>query len=583
MGKTKVVDPNDVRFTQDYVSPAFQSPYQGVFLKDAIAQIKRKDMTVSEFPKPVVIKHENTLWCLDNRRLYIFRKAKVDKIDVQISESRTHPRLSVVLEDPKKKEKMMKKEFFPYVLPYEPGKGVHTEPPPAGYPPIPLRQPGYCPPTRSIPHPGPNSNAVVEQPCQYHPYSNSMQIPDEYMVMYSMQVGWPRAHYSGPEARCTLPNVTNYNWQQGLSEPRSIAAAKVREDHVVQMGPARNLEVGVWAPPPAPPIVISPRPRSTSKCSRSQVRSGPIVSAYKKVERLAAPLTRAFMKPNAFRDPKPVCSGQDLKGKVAVVVEKEASRLPSAAGATLSSKCPPSASNRVPDLETGFCRVKLDSISLPGVGSLKAPPKQPEQATKVKDPSMVLLDWRRPINLPSITNEELPDKRMNARIVASDHKPVEMSRLPSKNPSAAGATLSSKCPPSASNRVPDLETGFKLDSISPGVGNPKAPPKQPEQATIVKDPSMILLDWPPINLGTILKEELQDKRMCARISPTDHKPVEMSGTVITRNDGVVDIPPPSERDAFLPHVPVANIPKIRSPLLAPLWYMWDCCGFSSIS
>ena len=107
MAMTAVVDPNDLRFTQDTISPAFKPPYQGVFLKDVIAQIKRKGTTAFTFPKPEVIKHENTLWCLNNRRLYVFRKAKVDRIDVLISTSRTHPRLSAVLEDPGKKKKMM--------------------------------------------------------------------------------------------------------------------------------------------------------------------------------------------------------------------------------------------------------------------------------------------------------------------------------------------------------------------------------------------------------------------------------------------------------------------------------------------
>jgi hypothetical protein len=387
MAMTEVVDPNDLRFTQDTISPAFQHPYQGEFLEDVIAQIKRKDMTASMFPKPEVIKHENTLWCLNNRRLYVFRKAKVDRIDVQISTSRIHARLSSVLEDPGKKKKMMKKGYFPFVLPYKPGKRVHTNLPPPGYPTIPQRQPRYCSPTTTH-HSSPNSNAVVGQPGGYHPCSSPMQYPRTYIWLYSMQEAWPDEHYSGPEGRSSLRNATNFKWLQELTEPVSIEAAEVQAHHLLHIGLARNLEVAVWAPPP--PIVISPRPRSTSKCSQSQVPSGPIVCAYKKEERLALPRTRRSMKPKACRDPKPVCSGQDVQGKVAAVVEKESSRLPSknpsTAAPTMSSNCPPSASWWDPNLETGVRKVKPDSIS-PGLGNPEAPPKQPKEAPRVLDAS----------------------------------------------------------------------------------------------------------------------------------------------------------------------------------------------------
>lgn len=350
MALTAVVDPNDLRFTQDTISPAFKPPYQGVFLKDVIAQIKRKGTTAFTFPKPEVIKHENTLWCLDNRRLYVFRKAKVDRIDVLISTSRTHPRLSAVLEDPGKKKKMMKKGYFPFVLPYEPGKRVHTDLPPLGFPPLPPRHKYECSSRSrtSAHHPGPNSNTVVGQPGQYQPWSSPMQYPRDIIWLYSTEV-----------------------------------------HHLVQIGPARNLEVAVCAPPP-PPIVISPRPWSTSKCSPRQVPSGPIVCAYKKEERLALPMMRRFMKPNACRDPKPVCSEQDLKGKVAAVMEQESSRLPSknlsGAGPTMSSNCPASASWWVYNLEISVRNVNPDSVS-PGMGNPKDPPAQPKEAPSVLDAS----------------------------------------------------------------------------------------------------------------------------------------------------------------------------------------------------
>jgi hypothetical protein len=523
MAMTEVVDPNDLRFTQDIISPAFKHPYQGVFLEDVIAQIKRKDVTPSTFPKPEVIKHENTLWCLNNRRLYVFRKAKVDKIDVQISMSRMHPRLSSVLEDPGKKKKMMKKGYFPFVLPYKPGKRVHTTLPPPGYPPIPPRQPGYCSPTTTH-HSGPNSNAVVGQLGGYHPWSSPMQYPCTYIWQYSMEVASPNEHYFGAEGRSFLPNASNFNGLPGSTEPISIAAAKVQEHHVVQIGPARNLEVAVCASPP--PIVISPRPKSTSKWSQRQVPSGPIVCAYKKEERLALPMTTRSMKPNACRDPKPVCSGKDVKGKVAAVVEKESSRLPSkkpsAAGPTMSSACPPSASWRDPNLETGVRKVKPDSIS-PGMGNPKATPKQPKEAPRVLDASMDVLDWQ-PINLGIIPYEELPDKRMDARILATDdHKPVE-----------------------------------------------------------IKGISMDLLDWQPINPGTIPNEDLPDKRMTARILATDHKPVEFSGTLsppALGDERVVDIPPASESDDLLRHVPDTNISRIWSPLHVLTRYILRGCGY----
>ena len=95
-------------------------------------------------------------------------------------------------------------------------------------------------------------------------------------------------------------------------------------------------------------------------------------------------------------------------------------------------------------------------------------------------------------------------------------------------------------------------------------------------------------DWQPINPGTIPNEELRDKRTTARMLATDHKPVEISGTLSPpplgtchhpRDERVVDIPPASESDGLLRHVRATNIPKIWSPLHVPLRYILVSCGY----
>jgi hypothetical protein len=93
----------------------------------------------------------------------------------------------------------------------------------------------------------------------------------------------------------------------------------------------------------------------------------------------------------------------------------------------------------------------------------------------------------------------------------------------------------------------------------------------------IKDVSMDLLDWQPINPGIIPNEDLRDKRMTARILATDHKPVEISGTLSP--PAFWTIPPALESDDLLRHVSATNIPRIWSPLHVSIRYILCGCGY----
>lgn len=78
------VKPEDLRFTQDSIAIKFRSPYDDLRVKDAVEQIQKGILTAEEFTTMNVEEHKGILWCLDNRRLWIFRKAQVQQVTVDI-------------------------------------------------------------------------------------------------------------------------------------------------------------------------------------------------------------------------------------------------------------------------------------------------------------------------------------------------------------------------------------------------------------------------------------------------------------------------------------------------------------------
>ncbi len=76
------VNPKDLRFTQDSIAVYFQSPHEDWRIDDTVDMIVSKKLSPKRFPMLSVVRYEGLLWSLDNRRLWVFRKAQVLKITV---------------------------------------------------------------------------------------------------------------------------------------------------------------------------------------------------------------------------------------------------------------------------------------------------------------------------------------------------------------------------------------------------------------------------------------------------------------------------------------------------------------------
>jgi hypothetical protein len=88
------VNPNDLRFTQDSIAVCFQSPHENSRIDDTVDMIVSKKLSPKSFPKLSVVRYQGTLWSLDNRRLWVFRKAHVVRITVLLDpEFESHPRI----------------------------------------------------------------------------------------------------------------------------------------------------------------------------------------------------------------------------------------------------------------------------------------------------------------------------------------------------------------------------------------------------------------------------------------------------------------------------------------------------------
>ncbi|WP_209725729.1 MULTISPECIES: LysM peptidoglycan-binding domain-containing protein [Asticcacaulis] len=74
------MNPRDIRFTQDTVSPNFSD---GGTINDAVAQLRNGAVSADDFPAIRLVEHDGKLWSLDNRRLVAFNAAQLDNIPVK--------------------------------------------------------------------------------------------------------------------------------------------------------------------------------------------------------------------------------------------------------------------------------------------------------------------------------------------------------------------------------------------------------------------------------------------------------------------------------------------------------------------
>ncbi|KAL3691423.1 hypothetical protein R1sor_005074 [Riccia sorocarpa] len=76
------VDPETLLFTQDSVKNTFKALRENERIDDAVDAILRGDLEASNFPALTVVSHAGRLWSLDNRRLWVFKKARVSSVTV---------------------------------------------------------------------------------------------------------------------------------------------------------------------------------------------------------------------------------------------------------------------------------------------------------------------------------------------------------------------------------------------------------------------------------------------------------------------------------------------------------------------
>jgi hypothetical protein len=82
-----IANPDDLRFTQDSIAIKFRYPYDHLRIDDAVEQIQQGLLTASEITPMNVVRYNGILWSLDNRRLWVFRRARVQKVTVNIVSS----------------------------------------------------------------------------------------------------------------------------------------------------------------------------------------------------------------------------------------------------------------------------------------------------------------------------------------------------------------------------------------------------------------------------------------------------------------------------------------------------------------
>ncbi|CAM6113953.1 unnamed protein product [Calypogeia fissa] len=109
-----LVDPADIRFTQDSINLYFQEPYGHFSIRQAVRGISKETMSADEFPTIRVISYNGYLWSIDNRRLWVFRFARCKSISVRVV-SRMHQRLQDVISNPDQLRMMEAVNFFPRV------------------------------------------------------------------------------------------------------------------------------------------------------------------------------------------------------------------------------------------------------------------------------------------------------------------------------------------------------------------------------------------------------------------------------------------------------------------------------------
>ncbi|GLJ09101.1 hypothetical protein SUGI_0101800 [Cryptomeria japonica] len=77
------VNPENLRFTQDSIENRLEKPYDYQRIHDAVDQIRSNQLNPGVFMPLTVVDRMGRMWCLDNRRLWVLRKAGVPIMNVE--------------------------------------------------------------------------------------------------------------------------------------------------------------------------------------------------------------------------------------------------------------------------------------------------------------------------------------------------------------------------------------------------------------------------------------------------------------------------------------------------------------------
>lgn len=95
------VSPRDIRFTQNSIARKFKKPYQDITLDAAVTMLTTRQRSPAFFKQIVVVDYESQLWSVNNRRLWVFRKAKVSRISVRLLNSSSEVDLQALINSPR--------------------------------------------------------------------------------------------------------------------------------------------------------------------------------------------------------------------------------------------------------------------------------------------------------------------------------------------------------------------------------------------------------------------------------------------------------------------------------------------------
>ncbi|CAM6009363.1 unnamed protein product [Sphagnum balticum] len=110
------MSPRILRFTQLDIGAHFKEPYQHIKIQDAVTMILCQVKAPSDFGKLRVVRYDDEFWSLDNRRLWVFKTARVENVTVR--ESKYHakvPRFQAMLDNPQLMNKLRSENFLPRI------------------------------------------------------------------------------------------------------------------------------------------------------------------------------------------------------------------------------------------------------------------------------------------------------------------------------------------------------------------------------------------------------------------------------------------------------------------------------------